>query len=36
MLNHFCPKHFNMKDLGEVDIILNIKQIKDESGITLK
>jgi hypothetical protein len=24
-----------MKDLGEVDVILNIKLIKEESGITL-
>ena len=24
-----------MKDLGEADVILNIKLIKDESGITL-
>jgi hypothetical protein len=24
-----------MKDLGEVNVILNIKLIKDESGITL-
>ena len=24
-----------MKDLGEADVILNIKLIKDENGITL-
>jgi hypothetical protein len=32
----FLSQHFDMKDLGEVDIIINIKFIKDESGITLK
>ncbi|WVZ54108.1 hypothetical protein U9M48_004964 [Paspalum notatum var. saurae] len=26
---------FDMKDLGEADVILNVKLIKDESGITL-
>jgi hypothetical protein len=28
-------KSFDMKDLGEADVILNIKLIKEESGITL-
>jgi hypothetical protein len=32
----FMSQHFDMKDLGEADVILNIKLIKDESGITLK
>jgi len=31
----FLFKNFNMKDLGEADIILNIKLIKGEDGITL-
>ena len=31
----FMPKSFDMKDLEEVDVILNIKLVKDESGITL-
>lgn len=31
----FLSKGFDMKDLGEVDVILNIKLIKDESRITL-
>ena len=31
----FLSKCFDMKDLGEADVILNIKLIKDESGITL-
>jgi hypothetical protein len=31
----FLSKSFNMKDLGEVDMILNIKLVKDKSGITL-
>jgi hypothetical protein len=31
----FLSKSFNMKDLGEADVILNIKLIKEESGITL-
>jgi hypothetical protein len=31
----FLSKSFDMKDLGEVDVILNIKLIKDENGITL-
>ncbi|KAK1613382.1 hypothetical protein QYE76_037055 [Lolium multiflorum] len=31
----FLSKCFDMKDLGEADAILNIKLIKDESGITL-
>jgi hypothetical protein len=32
----FLSQHFDMKDLGETNIILNIKLIKDESGITLE
>jgi hypothetical protein len=32
----FLSQHFDMKDLGEANIIINIKLIKDESGITLK
>jgi hypothetical protein len=31
----FLSKNFDMKDLGEADVILNIKLIKDEDGITL-
>ena len=31
----FLSKSFDMKDLGEADMILNIKLIKDENGITL-
>src|SRR6266498_6160272 len=31
----FLSKSFDIKDLGEVDVILNIKLIKDESGITV-
>src|SRR6266540_7503216 len=31
----FLSKSFDMKDLGEADVILNIKLIKDESEITL-
>jgi hypothetical protein len=31
----FLSKSFDMKDLGETDVILNIKIIKDENGITL-
>ncbi|KAK1630960.1 hypothetical protein QYE76_005275, partial [Lolium multiflorum] len=31
----FLSKCFDMKDLGEADVILNIKLIKNESGITL-
>ena len=31
----FLSKQFDMKDLGEADVILNIKQIQNESGITL-
>lgn len=31
----FLSKNFDMKDLGEANVILNIKLIKDESGITL-
>jgi hypothetical protein len=32
----FLSQHFDMKDLGVASVILNIKLIKDESGITLK
>lgn len=31
----FLSNCFDMKDLGEADVILNIKLVKDESGITL-
>ena len=31
----FLSDKFDTKDLGEVDVILNIKLMKDESGITL-
>ena len=31
----FLSKQFDMKDLGEADVILNIKLINDENGITL-
>ena len=31
----FLSKNFDMKDLGEADVILNIKLIKGENGITL-
>lgn len=31
----FLSKSFDMKDLGEADVILNIKLIQDKSGITL-
>jgi len=31
----FLSNSFDIKDLGEADVILNIKLIKDESGITL-
>ena len=31
----FLSKSFDMKDLGEADVILNINLIKNESGITL-
>ena len=31
----FVSKSFDMKDLREVDVILNIKLIKEDSGITL-
>ena len=31
----FLSKSFDMKDLGETDVILNIKFIKVENGITL-
>jgi hypothetical protein len=32
----FLSQHFDMKDLGEADVILNIKLIKAKSGITLE
>lgn len=31
----FLSQNFDMKDLGEADVILNIKLIKNENGITL-
>jgi hypothetical protein len=31
----FLSEKFDIKYLGEADVILNIKLIKDESGITL-
>jgi hypothetical protein len=31
----FLCKNFDMKDLGKADVILNIKLIKGEDGITL-
>jgi hypothetical protein len=31
----FLCQSFNMKDMGDVDVILNIKLIKGENGITL-
>src|SRR4051812_7674177 len=31
----FLSKSFDMNDLGQADVILNIKLIRDESGITL-
>ena len=31
----FLSKSFDMKPMGEDDVILNIKLIKDDSGITL-
>jgi hypothetical protein len=31
----FLSKSFDMKDLGEADVILNIKLIKEDSGIAL-
>ena len=34
-LKSFLSKSFDMKDLGEANVILNIKLIKNESGITL-
>ena len=34
-LKSFLSKSFDMKDLGEADVILNIKLIKDENVITL-
>ncbi|WVZ53539.1 hypothetical protein U9M48_004466 [Paspalum notatum var. saurae] len=34
-IKSFLSTKFDMKDLGEADMILNIKLIKDESGITL-
>jgi hypothetical protein len=32
----FLSQHFDTKDLGEANVILNIKLIKDDSEITLK
>jgi hypothetical protein len=34
-LKSFLSKSFDMKDLGQADVILNIKLIKNKSGITL-
>ena len=34
-VKYFLLKSFDMKDLGEAYVILNIKLIKDENGITL-
>jgi hypothetical protein len=34
-LKIFLWQSFDMKDLGEADVILNIKLIKGENGITL-
>ena len=31
----FLSKSFDMKDLGEADLILNINLIKGDNGITL-
>ena len=31
----FLSQNFDMKDLGQTDVILNIKLIKGEKGITL-
>jgi hypothetical protein len=31
----FLSQNFGMKDLGEADVILNIKLIKGENGITI-
>jgi hypothetical protein len=31
----FLCQSFDMKDMGEADVILNIKLIKEENGITL-
>jgi hypothetical protein len=31
----FLSKNFDMKDLGEANVVLNIKLVKDESVITL-
>jgi hypothetical protein len=31
----FLCQSFNMKDMGKADVILNIKLIKGENGITL-
>ena len=31
----FLSKSFDMKDLGQANMILNIKLISDEGGITL-
>jgi len=31
-VKEFLSNHFEMKDLGEADVILNIKLLKDENG----
>ena len=35
VVKSFLSKSFDMKDLGEANVILNIKLIKNESGISL-
>jgi hypothetical protein len=35
-VNSFLSQNFDTKDLGEADVILNIKLIKGENGIILK
>ena len=34
-IKYFLSQYFDMKDLGPADVILNIKLIKNENGITL-
>jgi hypothetical protein len=34
-VNTFLCQSFDMKDMGEGDVILNIKSIKEENGIIL-
>jgi len=35
VIKSFLSKSFDMKDLGEANVILNIKLIKNDSGISL-